>query len=57
MWWSCIQRECALSTTEAEYIALFESLREVISAMQLLTESNKSLGWEVTKRVPVVQGV
>ena len=35
-WSSKIQTEIALSTTEAEYIALSQSLREVIPMMNLL---------------------
>jgi len=38
IWASKMQKLCALSTTEAEYIALSSALREVISVMQLLSE-------------------
>jgi hypothetical protein len=41
VWASKLQQEVALSTTEAEYNALSESLPEVISLMQLLTRRNK----------------
>lgn len=37
-WCSKLQTEIALSTTEAEYIALSQSLRDVIPLMQLLEE-------------------
>lgn len=37
-WTSKIQNECALSTTEAEYIALSESAREVLPLMGLMDE-------------------
>ena len=37
-WCSKLQTEVALSTTEAEYIALSQSLREVIPIMELLKE-------------------
>ena len=40
-WCSKLQTEIALSTTEAEYIALSQSLREVIPVIQLLTEVNE----------------
>ena len=40
-WCSKLQTEVTLSTTEAEYIALSQALREVIPLMQLLTEVNK----------------
>jgi hypothetical protein len=39
VWQSKLQRETALSTTEAEYIALSAALREVISLMELLKEA------------------
>jgi len=38
LWCSKLQTEIALSTTEAEYIALSQSLREVIPLMTLLKE-------------------
>ena len=41
LWCSKMQTEVALSTTEAEYIALSQSLREVIPIMQLLKEINE----------------
>jgi len=40
IWQSRLQTECALSTTEAEVIALSTSLRDVISMMQLLEEAS-----------------
>ena len=40
-WCSKLQSEIALSTTEAEYIALSQSLREVIPLIQLLKEINE----------------
>jgi hypothetical protein len=39
IWQSKLQTETALSTTEAEYIALSTALREVISLMELLREA------------------
>ena len=44
VWSSKLQTECALSTAEAEYIALSQSLREVIPLMRLLREINKYFG-------------
>ena len=41
LWCSKLQTEIALSTTEAEYIALSQSMREVIPFMTLLQEINK----------------
>ena len=38
MWTSKLQTEIALSTVEAEYIALSQSLREVICMMQMAEE-------------------
>ena len=40
-WCSKLQTEIALSTTEAEYIALSQSLREVIPLIELLKEINE----------------
>ena len=40
MWCSKMQTEIALSTTEAEYIALSQSMREIIPFMTLLQEVN-----------------
>lgn len=54
VWASKLQREVALSTTEAEYNALSESLREVISTMQLLEETKSKLPWTTTQSPPTV---
>ena len=40
-WCSKLQTEIALSTTEAEYIALSQSLREVIPVIELMKEVNE----------------
>lgn len=40
-WCSKLQTEIALSTTEAEYIALSQAMREVIPVMELLKELNE----------------
>jgi hypothetical protein len=52
-WASKLQREVALSTTEAEYNAMSESLRSVIFLMQLVEEIGGQ-GWEVVKTPPTV---
>jgi hypothetical protein len=54
VWGSKLQREVALSTTEAEYNALSESLREVINLMQLMAETEVKLQWKVGKEPPKV---
>ena len=54
VWASKLQREVALSTTEAEYNALSESLREVISMMQLLDETKGKLQWATASMPPTV---
>ena len=41
LWCSKLQSKIALSTTESEYIALSQSMREVIPFMNLLQEFNK----------------
>jgi Reverse transcriptase (RNA-dependent DNA polymerase) len=54
VWASKLQREVALSTTEAEYNALSESLREVINLMQLMDETKVQLKWDTTTKAPLV---
>ena len=53
VWFSKLQTETALSTTEAEVIALSTALRDVIYLMQLLTEA-KGRGIEGIVTTPVV---
>jgi hypothetical protein len=53
MWSSKLQTQIALSTTEAEYIALLQSLRDTIPLMQLLQEF-KSKGFPTVSTVPKV---
>jgi hypothetical protein len=52
-WASRLQTEVALSSTEAEYNALSESLRSVLHLMQLVDEA-KSLKWDVFMGKPTV---
>jgi hypothetical protein len=54
VWASKLQKEVALSTTEAEYNALSESLREVINLMHLVDETKARLRWATTKKPPLV---
>ena len=53
MWCSKLQMQIALSTTEAEYIALSQSLRDTIPLMQLLEEI-KSHGHRTLSMTPKV---
>ena len=53
VWASKLQKEISLSTMEAEYGALSESLRYVIHMMQIITEV-KGRGWTVMKDPPKV---
>jgi hypothetical protein len=53
IWSSKLQTQIALSTTEAEYIALSQSLRETIPLMQLLEEF-KEQGFPVVSTKPRV---
>jgi len=53
VWASKLQREIALSTTEAEYNALSESLRHVIHLMAL-TKETRRIGWTVTDKPPAI---
>ena len=41
IWCSKLQTEITLSTTESEYVALSQSLRDVIPLLDLLRESSK----------------
>ena len=50
-WFSKLQTEFAISTTEAEYISLSQSLREVIYLMDLFTEL-KSQGVPIVMDTP-----
>jgi hypothetical protein len=53
VWASKLQWEVALSSTEAEYNALSESLWHVISLMQLVNEV-KERGWPAPESLPAV---
>ena len=53
VWSSKVQREIALSTTEAEYNAMSESLRHVIHMMQIVDEL-KERKWKMTTTPPRV---
>jgi hypothetical protein len=53
VWASKLQREVALSSTEAEYNALSESLRHIIHMMQIVDEL-RDRGWKVTDTQPRV---
>jgi hypothetical protein len=41
LWASKMQTEIALSSTEAEYIALSQSMREVLPLMELMKEAQQ----------------
>ena len=49
LWKSKLQTEIALSTTESEYIALSQALRDVIPMMALLLELNKLIDIHIPK--------
>ena len=53
LWNSKLQTHVALSTTEAEYIALSQALRDTIPIMQLLKEI-KDRGYDVKSSTPKV---
>ena len=46
LWKSLLQTECALSTAEAEYIALLQAMRDVIPLTSLIEELNDVLNIE-----------
>jgi len=54
VWASKIQKEVALSTTEAEYNAMSESLRHVIHMMQLVDELQVDRKWTMFDGAPNV---
>ena len=47
LWNSKLQSEIALSTLEIEYIALFQGMRELVSACRLLFELGKRMDYEL----------
>ena len=49
MWTSKLQTEIALSTTESKYIALSQSMREVIPARCMLQEELQHFGSSLSK--------
>ena len=51
MWSSKLQTSIALSTTEAEYVALSNSLREIIPMMKLISEMSEH-GWGMPMVTP-----
>ena len=53
IWSSKLQTEIALSTTEAEYVALSQSLREVLPTLSLLKELNSN-GFAFDSSLPEV---
>jgi hypothetical protein len=54
VWGSTLQSEFALSTTEAEYLALSTALRQVIPLMRLVDEIKLKVGLNLTT-IPVVK--
>ena len=54
LWRSKVQSLIALSSTEAEYIALFTTLREVIAIIRLL-EDLKSQGFPIHGSTPLIK--
>ena len=53
-WGSRLQREVALSSTEAEYIAISESMRDVLYLMQLVSNLRKNTGIKIGDTPPKV---
>jgi len=54
VWASKLQKETCLSTTEAKYGVLSESLKDVLFLMQLLEETHHELKWDVSSSPPAV---
>jgi hypothetical protein len=48
IWVSKLQTEVALSTTEAEYIALSQSMRDLIPMRRLVKEAGEALGFDLS---------
>ena len=53
-WNSCIQKTVALSTTEAEYMALKESSKEGIYLFYLIKSAINLLSLDMPKKVPII---
>ena len=53
LWASKMQTEIALSSTEAEYMALSQAMREVIPLMELMKEAQK-MNFPITPNIPRV---
>jgi hypothetical protein len=53
IWASKLQTEIAVSSTESEYVALSQSLREVIPIMGLIAELQQE-GFNFNNNVPIV---
>ena len=53
IWFSKLQTQCALSTTEAEYIALSQSMRDALPIMRLLQEL-KDKGFDAADHLPKI---
>eukprot|EP00978_Attheya_sp_CCMP212_P002524 scaffold5126_cov29-Attheya_sp.AAC.3 len=54
LWRSKLQTQVALSTTEAEYVALSQSLRELLPVMRLLNEA-KAIGINILHTKPIIR--
>ena len=50
LWSSKLQSEIALSTLEAEYIALSQGMRDLVSARRLLAELGERMDYKVMKK-------
>ena len=57
MWVSKLQTEIALSTTEAEYIALSQSMRDLLPMKALFQEVGNTLGFDGSQQVQSVSTV
>ena len=53
-WGVSLQKSVALSSTEAEYIALTECSKEVIYLQNTINELNKALKLEIPADIPVI---
>ena len=50
MWASKLQQEISLSTVEAEYVALSQSMRELIPLRELLKETHDEMGMRFSSK-------
>ena len=57
LWSSKLQSDIALSTLEAEYIALSQGMRDLVSAWRLMAELGEKMNYKMERISHVSKGV